>query len=50
MARLAEAVEVSFWEKLDDTRTVIRLAASWASSEADTERLVAVLKEHAIAR
>ena len=50
MARLAEAVEFSFWEKLDDTHTVIRLAASWASSEADTERLVAVLKEHAIAR
>ena len=33
--RLAELVEYSFWEKYDDSHTVIRLASSWATSQAD---------------
>ena len=48
MKRLAELVEFSFWEKYDDTHTVIRFATSWATTEADTEKLIAVLKDSAV--
>ena len=37
--RLAELVEYSFWEKYDDSHTVIRLASSWATSQADIDEL-----------
>lgn len=43
LAELEEKVEVSFWEKYDDKRTVIRLATSWATSEENTERLISIL-------
>lgn len=48
MERLAESVEFSFWEKYDETHTVIRLATSWATTEEDTERLIAVLRENTL--
>ncbi len=48
MKRLAESVEFSFWEKYDATHTVIRLAASWATTEEDTEKLLVVLKENVV--
>ncbi len=43
MAALAEKVEFGFWEKYDDAHTVVRLATSWATSEADVEKLIGVL-------
>ena len=45
---MMELVEFSFWEKYDDTHTVIRFATSWATTEADTEKLIAVLKDSAV--
>ena len=48
MERLAESVEFSFWEKYDETHTVVRLATSWATTEEDTERLIAVLRENTL--
>jgi len=43
LAKLEKLVDVSFWEKADDTHTVIRFATSWATTEEDTEKLLAVL-------
>ncbi len=43
LARLEESVVVSFWEKTDDTHTVVRLATSWATTRADVEKLMLVL-------
>lgn len=42
-ARLSARVEMSFWEHLEDGRTVVRLATSWASSDEDVDALVAML-------
>ena len=39
---LSERVEMSFWERLADGRTVVRLATSWASSDEDVDALVAL--------
>lgn len=43
MERLAEKVEFSFWEKYDDSHTVIRFATSWATKMEDVEALERVL-------
>lgn len=43
LARLEGKVAYGFWEKLDEERTVIRLATSWATTEADIEGLAALL-------
>ncbi len=45
LARLAEQVEYSFWEKTDADHTIIRLATSWATTDADVDALCALLKE-----
>ena len=42
-AVLEERVNVSFWEKPDDTHTVIRIATSWATTEEDVEKLLQIL-------
>lgn len=42
-AHLSARVEMSFWEQLADGRTVVRLATSWATSNADVDALVALL-------
>ena len=34
MTRLEKQVEFGFWEKYDDTHTVIRFATSWATTKA----------------
>ncbi len=44
MERLAEKVEFSFWEKYDDTHTIIRFVTSWATKMEDVEALRNVLK------
>ena len=40
---LKESVEYSFWEKYDDSHTVIRLATDWGTTEEDTRALIGVL-------
>lgn len=45
LARLSEQVELSFWEKEPEGTTVVRLATSWATTEEDVERLMAVLEK-----
>lgn len=42
-AKLETCVNVSFWEKPDDTHTIIRLATSWATRAEDVETLLQVL-------
>ncbi len=43
LAALEEKLCYSFWEKLDEDRTVIRLATAWSTTEADLEALEALL-------
>ncbi|MBR3147443.1 MAG: aminotransferase class V-fold PLP-dependent enzyme [Eubacterium sp.] len=42
-ARLSEKIAYGFWEKPDDDHTVVRLAASWSTTEEDLEELEAAL-------
>ncbi|MDO5408351.1 MAG: aminotransferase class V-fold PLP-dependent enzyme [Eubacteriales bacterium] len=44
MERLAEEVEFGFWEKYDDSHTIIRFATSWAARMEDVEMLGKVLE------
>ena len=37
--KLSEHIAVGFWEKYDDSNTVIRLATSWATTDEDLEEL-----------
>lgn len=39
MDKLKEKVKFSFWEKYDDTHTVVRFATSWATTDEDIEAL-----------
>ena len=41
--RLRERVVFSFWEKIDETRTVVRFATSWATKMEDVKKLAALL-------
>ena len=43
MNRLSEFVAFSFWEKYDDTHTVIRLATSWATKEEAVDELLKLM-------
>jgi len=43
LAELASKVEMSFWEKSDDTHTIMRIATSWATQDEDVERLLQLL-------
>ena len=40
MEKLAQKVEFSFWEKKDETHTVIRFATSWATTMEDVDELI----------
>ncbi len=44
MPLLAETIEFGFWEKYDDTHTIIRFATSWATKAEDVEALDKLLK------
>lgn len=44
LKRLSEKVNVSFWEKYDDTHTVIRFATSWSTTDEDLDKLEEILK------
>ena len=39
LARLRKQVAVSYWSRADETHTVVRLATSWSTTEADLETL-----------
>jgi threonine aldolase len=41
--RLEALLELSFWEKLPDGRTVLRICTSWATDQKDVDRLIEIL-------
>ena len=41
--RLTEKAELAFFEKTDDSHTVMRIATSWATTDEDVEKLLALL-------
>lgn len=43
METLREKVEFSFWEKYDDTHSIIRFATSWATKKEDVDALVQLI-------
>ncbi len=43
MEKLSKKVAFSFWERIDDSRCVVRFATSWATNEADVDALNEVL-------
>lgn len=44
LAKITEKYNVSYWERVDDTHSAIRLCTSWATSAAAVEELCADLK------
>ena len=45
LEKIAQKVKYSFWEKYDDTHTVVRFASSWATTEENLNALERVLDE-----
>lgn len=45
LARLEQQVEFSFWEKYDETHTIIRFATSWATQKQDVDQLCELMRE-----
>ena len=45
MERLSKRLAFSFWEKQDETHTVVRFATGWSTSEADLDALEKALDE-----
>ena len=43
MEKIAKHVRFSFWEKYDDSHTVVRFATSWATKREDVEALIELL-------
>ena len=43
MEELKKDVQFSFWEKADDTHTIVRFATSWATRMEDVEKLLSML-------
>ncbi len=43
MEKISKDVRFSFWEKYDDSHTVIRFATSWATTKEDVEALINLL-------
>ena len=43
LKELSEHVRYGFWEKFDDTHTIIRLATDWATTDEDIEELMKYL-------
>ena len=43
LEELKKDVQFSFWEKKDDTHTVVRFATSWATRMEDVEKLLSLL-------
>ena len=47
LKQLGESVVYSFWEKYDDTHTVIRFATSWATPQEDIDALIRLIETYA---
>ena len=47
-ALLSEKIGLSFWEKADETHSVVRIATSWATTDEQVERLLKLLSEHSL--
>ena len=45
LAYLSDLVDMSFWERTPDGRTIMRLATSWATTDADVDALICLLEE-----
>lgn len=45
LARLEQQVAFSFWEKYDETHTIIRFATSWATQKQDVDQLCKLMRE-----
>ena len=43
MARIREHASIEYWEKDDETHTVVRFCTSWATTQEDIDVLAAVL-------
>lgn len=43
MERLSRLAVFSFWEKYDDTHTVVRFVTSWATRMEEVEELISIL-------
>jgi threonine aldolase len=43
LERLSKDVSFSFWEALDENRTVVRFATSWATKEEDVDQLLKLI-------
>ena len=43
LAALKGKAKFGFWEKFDDTHTVVRIAASWATRMDEVEALLALM-------
>ena len=43
MEELKREVVFSFWEKVDDSHTVVRFATSWSTTDEDLDKLEALL-------
>ena len=43
MKKLAEKVRFSFWEKYDDTHTVVRFATAWSTTQEQMDALKAII-------
>lgn len=41
--KLSQKVQFSYWEPYDETRTVVRFAASWSTTEEDLKKLQEIL-------
>lgn len=37
---MSERIEMGFWENIDETHTVMRIATSWATTAEDVEQLI----------
>ena len=44
MKKLSQKVSFSYWEKYDDTHTVIRFATAWSSRKEDVDALCKVIE------
>lgn len=40
---LSKKVNTSFWEKIDDSHTAVRICTSWATTKEDVEKLIEIL-------
>ena len=43
LAALEGRAKFGFWEKFDDTHTVVRIATSWATKMEEIEQLIALM-------